>query len=177
MLLMQEPPPSVDQVGTFVSFFVLAILIVLGLLFRAWDMIERWLDSRITSSYDDQDEPELEAKPTVAQPSKNGVVSFAKPQNAIKDPLRFAEDAKLEALAQLILESRRKAFQNGIVPETRAIKAILGVSPSGDADSDYKRVKKSLEVKLRMLQDLDDTEYTPLTPAQAATRRELALEK
>lgn len=172
-----EQAQQVQQIGDFVVFFVFVLLLTIAGLSAAWYKFQDWRLSFVTSSDDDNDEPESAHNTPIAQSTTTPAKPFATPQNDRKEVLRVAEDAKLEALAQIILESRRKAFQNGIVPETRAIGAILGVKPSSDKNSEYKRVKRILQAKIEMLQEPDDIEYTPLTPEQATTRRQLALEK
>lgn len=58
------------------------------------------------------------------------------------------EDGQLAALLALILESKRKPFQNGEVAETRAIECVFGVTRSSQANSEYQRLRARLKAEL-----------------------------
>lgn len=58
------------------------------------------------------------------------------------------EDGQLAALLSLILESKRKPFQNGEVAETRAIECVFGVTRSSQASSEYQRLRARLKAEL-----------------------------
>lgn len=158
-------PEQQAQAADFIVFFVVSIAIALGALFALWRKIDEWRGINYDmSSYDEGDEgTENEEIQPVAQPSKIALRPIAKPQNDRMVSLRFAENAKIEALAQLILESRHIAFKNGIVPETRSIKALFGISPSPADDSDYKRIKRLLAIRIAELQKPEEPpQYRPL---------------
>lgn len=58
------------------------------------------------------------------------------------------EDGQLAALLALLLESKRKPFQNGEVAETRAIECVFGVTRSSQASSEYQRLRARLKAEL-----------------------------
>lgn len=58
------------------------------------------------------------------------------------------EDGQLAALLALLLESKRKPFQNGEVAETRAIECVFGVTRSSQANSEYQRLRARLKAEL-----------------------------
>lgn len=170
-------PEQLNQTGDMIMFFASTLILMMGLLVTAYGKFDDWRYEKFMSSSDEETEHESVPQTHVAELPGVPANRVVLPQNGRNTSLHIAEDAKLEALAQLTLESRRKAFQNGIVPETRAIYAILGIAPSSDMNSDYKRVKRILAAKIAMLQGSDETEFPDLSPSQVATRQRLNLSK
>ena len=89
---------------------------------------------------------------------------IATPCNACNAPLRVANVADVEAaqiatLATLIRESTRKPFANGKVSQTRALKAVFGVTPSSSEGSEYQRLLRLLREALK---DNDTPVYRPV---------------
>ncbi|NJO83350.1 MAG: hypothetical protein HC828_11365 [Blastochloris sp.] len=87
--------------------------------------------------------------------SRTTTTPIAKANNDNNTSLLVVEDAKIEALALLIRESKRKSFMNGIVPETRGMEALFGVKASSTS-VDYKRLQAKLKKALDRL-DVSET--------------------
>lgn len=90
---------------------------------------------------------------------------------------RILERRKIETIAALIVESKRKSFQNGILPETRAITAIFGVTVSSKQESDYQRLRAMLKAELAKREQPAGAKFPELSEEQQAVRRELGLEE
>lgn len=107
---------------------------------------------------------------------EDGVDGVAEPDNEGKEALHIAERAKVEAIAQLVVESKRKSFQNGAVPEVRAITTVFGVTVSSKEGSEYQRLRAMLKEQLAKLELQAVAPRYSLTEEQQAARQELGLE-
>jgi hypothetical protein len=113
--------------------------------------------------------PSSVVEPPQQRPAKSSVAGVAMLQDEDNEPLSDAEGAKLHALAALIIESRKKAFQNGQVPETRGLHVVFGVTASSDPKSEYQRLRLLLRDELFRRTAPPAKEYAPITPEQQAT--------
>lgn len=119
-------------------------------------------EERFDDSFDEDEEEDVD-----------GIVE---PDKANNEALHIAEQAKLEAIALLIAESRKKPFQNGEVPETRSLKAVFGVTASSKPGSEYQRLRAMLKAELAKREAPTGGRFPDLTEEQKATRQELGLE-
>lgn len=130
----------------------------------------------VTSSPALSVEPESDVDELFDEDEEEGVDGFAKPDNKGNDVLSIVEQAKVTAIAVLIAESRRKSFQNGEVPETRALTSVFGVTVSSKEGSEYKRLRAMLKTELAKLEQPAEKPRYNLTEEQQMIRRELRLE-
>lgn len=139
----------------------------------------QWLVSRyfVTSSAPRQLEEKSDVDEPFDEEEEEGIDGIAKPDNTSNEVLYVAERAKVQAIAALIAESRRKSFQNGEVPETRALTSVFGVTVSSKEGSEYKRLRAMLKEQLAKLeQPAAAPRFPTLTEEQQLVRRELGLE-
>jgi hypothetical protein len=129
---------------------------------RAWD------HRRYDEAIEEEDGDEAGVAAPVAAMQQNPAKPIATPQNDRNATLRVAEDATLAALAALILESRSKGFQNGVVPETRGLTRLFGVKVSSEPRSEYQRLRRRLQEELARQNPAPESHITPI--AQRETR-------
>lgn len=98
--------------------------------------------AEITSSQSTVDEPIATVAEPIATDEQTALQPIAEPSNEGNEALIIA--AKVEALAAVIMESQRASFKNGIVAETRAIKAIFGCAETSNPSSEYQQIKRLL---------------------------------
>lgn len=103
----------------------------------------------ITSSRSTSDEPEPPIASDVAPGVQEALHGVAMPTTPDNDALRVAlERAQIATIATLIMESQSKAFQNGVLPETRALTSVFKVSVSSSTTSEYQRLRQLLKIEL-----------------------------
>lgn len=151
---------------TQVVFIIIALLVILYGVIVFVGSVARWLGSSalITSSTAVRESQQITVAPPVAQTAIRSVAPIATAHNASNEALHVAETAKLETIAALIAESKRKRFHDGEVPETRALEAVFGVKPSSEPTSNYQRLRLLLKDELARLNPPAPTQpiYRPL---------------
>lgn len=130
----------------------------------------------VTSSPAAQQQPEESFDDDFDEEDESDVDGVVEPGNEGKEALHIAERAKVEAIAALIVESKRKSFQNGTVPEVRAITTVFGVTVSSKEGSEYQRLRAMLKEQLAKLELQAAAPRYNLTEEQQAARQELGLE-
>lgn len=180
-----------DTVGLDFIFDVLkmtAFVAAVALVWGFWEDVSRpfrWAYHRyfiheprhVLSTEASQDDDELSESQHVDSTLRHTLQPVATPNNNNNAALHVAERAKLEALAVLIVESRRKGFQNGQVPETRGLETVFNVGRSSAAGSDYQRLRAALKAELDRLQPKPAAPAFPaLTQDQQLLRAELGLD-
>jgi hypothetical protein len=130
----------------------------------------------VTSSPAAQQQPEESFDDDFDEEDENDVDGVAEADNESKELLHVAERAKVEALAALIVASRKKSFQNGEVPETRGLTSVFGLTVSSKPGSDYQRLRAMLKAELARREQPAGAKYPGLTEEQRIARQELGLE-
>lgn len=112
---------------------------------------------------DPEETPAITSSPAVSKPritpiappatvlQQTTATPIAKPYNDCNDPLHIVERTTIATLAKLIIESQRKSFHDGKVPETRSLELLFGVSRSSEKDSEYQRLRLLLKDELARL--------------------------
>lgn len=130
----------------------------------------------VTSRPAARPEPESDVDDSFDEEDEYNVDRIAMADNEGKELLSVAERAKVEALAALIVASRKKSFQNGEVPETRGLTSVFGVTVSSKQESDYQRLRAMLKAELAKREQPARAKFPELSEEQRAIRRELGLE-
>lgn len=130
----------------------------------------------VTSSPARSVELESDVDEPFDEDEEEDVDGVAMPDNKGNEVLSIVEQAKIAAIAALIVESKRKSFQNGTVPEVRAITTVFGVTVSSKQESDYQRLRSMLKAELAKREQPARAKFPELSEEQQAIRRELGLE-
>lgn len=130
----------------------------------------------VTSSPARSVELESDVDEPFDEDEEEDVDGVAMADNEGKELLSVAERAKVEALAALIVASRKKSFQNGEVPETRGLTSVFGLTVSSKPGSEYQRLRAMLKAELAKREQPARAKFPELSEEQRAIRRELGLE-
>lgn len=155
--------------GIFLLTFT-GLLLLVGLIqaLAAWDrFLEQGgfrtaLDRLAYVNREPKYVPSVVVAPPVATTPKLTLQPVAEPTTTCNDELEVAELATLQCLARLYIESRERGFQDGKLPETRAIEICFGCKRSGSDKSEYKRLLTALRAEVARLDPGHKPEFTEL---------------
>lgn len=155
-------PEQINRAGELAVFIVAAILLSIGLLSMGYGRVMDWYYGTIMSSAGDGAGGESSPNNGVATTSESSLQPVVKPTTPINDELQIAEEATLQCLARLYIESRRKAFQNGMVPETRGLETVFGCSRTSAPDSEYQRLLGLFRAEVARLSPSNQPAFRPI---------------